>query len=56
MAQSTDEIIQIELVRRLHVDHGLDVQTIDDIFTALPGLPELRVTNADGLLWEINQR
>jgi hypothetical protein len=46
------EVIQFEVLRRLHLGHGLSLDDID----ALDVLPALRSTNRFGLLYQMTQR
>jgi len=46
------EVIQFEVLRRLHLGRGL---SFDDIDTA-DVLPALRPTNRDGLIYKMTQR
>ncbi|KAH9988149.1 hypothetical protein BJV77DRAFT_1023147 [Russula vinacea] len=46
------EVIQFEVLRRLHFGHGLSLGDID----ATCVLPALRLTNRDGLIYKMTQR
>lgn len=46
------EIIQFEVLRRLHIGHGLSVDDIE----ATNVLPELRRVNHSGLIYQMTQR
>ena len=46
------EVIQFEVLRRLHVGRGLSLDDID----AANVLPALRVTNREGLIYKMTQR
>jgi hypothetical protein len=46
------EVIQFEVLRRLHLGYGLSLDDID----ALNVLPTLRRTNRDGLIYQMTQR
>jgi hypothetical protein len=46
------EVIQFEVVRRLHLGYGLSLDDIDEVNV----LPELRPTNRDGLIYKMTQR
>ncbi len=48
----TVEVIQFEVLRRLHFGHGLPLEDID--VTGV--LPKLRHTNRDGLIYAMTQR
>ena len=51
-AAMTVEVIQFEVLRRLHFGHGLSLEDID-----LTGvLPETRSSNQDGLIYQMTQR
>ncbi|KAK7030803.1 hypothetical protein R3P38DRAFT_3188503 [Favolaschia claudopus] len=56
-----EEVIQFEVVRRLHIDHGLSPQDIDCILQLygeqedMSCLP-LRDSHESGLLWAVSQR
>ena len=46
------EVIQFEVLRQLHLGHGLSLDDID----ALNALPALRETNRFGLIYQMTQR
>jgi len=48
----TVEVIQFEVLRRLHLGHGLSLEDID----ATGVLPESRQTNRFGLIYQMTQR
>ncbi|KAJ7632164.1 hypothetical protein FB45DRAFT_911679 [Roridomyces roridus] len=50
-----EELIQYEVVRRLHCDHDLTAAEIEEVRHELELLP-LRDTNSNGLLWAASQR
>ncbi|KAJ7168202.1 hypothetical protein C8R43DRAFT_141989 [Mycena crocata] len=51
-----EEIIQYEIVRRLHLEHGLSAEAIDDLMQNYSNFRLLRVSNESGLLWDVSQR
>ena len=52
LATMAVEVIQFEVLRRLHFGHGLSLGDID----ATCVLPALRLTNRDGLIYKMTQR
>ncbi|KAJ6547046.1 hypothetical protein B0H19DRAFT_1163682 [Mycena capillaripes] len=51
-----EEVVQYETVRRLHVDHRLSAEIINDILREYTSFRPLRLSSESGLLWDVSQR